>query len=101
MPDEARKHLTDAFGGRRVTPPSAAERVERERVRTLIQSVASCYNSLAAQEPDPDRRAELVAQVAVQDEELRRLDQLSDAERRTVISTYPKLLAQLRAELDG
>ncbi|GAA1152986.1 hypothetical protein GCM10009630_59200 [Kribbella jejuensis] len=101
MPDEVRKRLTDALGGRPVPPHGPAERVERERVRTLLQSVASCYNSLAARETDPERRAELVAQVGFQDNELRRLDAMSGAERRTVISTYPELLARLRAELDG
>jgi hypothetical protein len=100
MPHEPHKHLTDALGGRRIAPPSDEERIERERVRNLIQSVGSCYNSLVSQETDPDRRAELVAKVAFHNDELRRLDTMSGAERRTVISTYPALLARLRAELE-
>ncbi|MGW5192218.1 hypothetical protein ACWEOO_23445 [Kribbella sp. NPDC004138] len=101
MPDELTKHITEALGGRRVEPLGHEERVERERVRTLVQSVASIYNSLVAQATDPDRRAELVERLAYHDGELRRLDAMPAAERRTVIGTYPELLARLRAELDG
>lgn len=100
MPDGDGKHLTAALGGQPVEPLSHAERVERERVRNLVRSVASCYNSLVGQATDPDRRAELVEQLAFHDAELRRLDAMPGAERRTVISTYPALLARLRAELD-
>jgi hypothetical protein len=101
MPDGDGKHITAALGGIPAEPLSDAERVERERVRNLVQSVASCYNSLASQATDPDRRAELVARLDFHDDELRRLDAMPAAERRTVISTYPGLLARLRAELDG
>ena len=101
MPDGDGKHLTAALGGQPVEPSSDAERVERERVRTLIQSVASCYNSLVAQASDAARRAELAERLAFHDAELRRIDAMPGAERRTVIGTYPALLARLRAELDG
>ncbi|TCC31319.1 hypothetical protein [Kribbella sindirgiensis] len=101
MPDEPRKHLTDAVGGRAGVPLSDVERVEWERARNLVQSVASCYNSLVSQATDPDRRAELAAELAFHDGELRRLGTMSGAERRTVIGTYPDLLARLRTELDG
>jgi hypothetical protein len=100
MPDEPRKHLTEAIGGRLVEPLTHEQREEQERVRNLVRSVASCYNSLVGQATDPDRRAELVEQLAFHDAELRRLDVMPVAERRTVIGTYPALLARLRAELD-
>ncbi|WP_350274451.1 hypothetical protein [Kribbella sp. HUAS MG21] len=94
------KHLTEALGGQPVEPLSAAERLERERVRNLVQSVAACYNSLVGQATDPDRRAEFAERLAFHDAELRRIDTMPAAERRTVLSTYPELLARLRAELD-
>ncbi|MEV6271273.1 hypothetical protein AB0L64_29200 [Kribbella sp. NPDC051936] len=100
MPDEPAKHISEALGGRPVEPLSDAERVEWERVRNLVQSVASCYNALVAQATDPGRRAELSERLAVHDAELRRIDAMPAAERRTVISTYPELLTRLRAELD-
>jgi len=100
MPDEPAKHISEALGGRPVEPLSDAERVERERVRNLVQSVASCYSSLVAQATDPGRRAELSERLAGHDAELRRIDTMPTAERRTVIGTYPELLTRLRAELD-
>jgi hypothetical protein len=45
------RHITEALGGQPGEPLSPAERVERERVRTLIQAVASCCNTLATREP--------------------------------------------------
>lgn len=101
MPDEPTKHITEALGGRLIPPMSHAEREEREAVRNLIQVVASCYNSLVSRETDIERRAELVAKLAFHDDEFRRIGAMSGAERRTVIDTYPELLARLRAELDG
>ncbi|MET9274366.1 hypothetical protein [Kribbella sp. NPDC003557] len=101
MPHEPTNHITEALGGRRVEPLSHEERVERERVRTLVQSVASCYSSLVAQTSDADRRAELAERLAFHDAELRRIDAMPGAERRIVIGTYPALLTRLRAELDG
>jgi len=101
MPDGDPKHLAAALGGQPVEPLSDAERVERERVRNLVQSVASCYNSLVSRTTDSVRRAEFAERLAFHDAELRRLDAMPAAERRTVISTYPALLARLRAELDG
>jgi len=70
MPDEPAKHISEALGGRPVEPLSDAERVERERVRNLVQSVASCYSSLVAQATDPGRRAELRAGRALGDEKI-------------------------------
>jgi hypothetical protein len=101
MPDGDEKHLTAALGGQPGEPLSHEERVERERVRTLLQSVASCYNSLVAQETDADRRAELFTLLAFHDDEVRRQGGMSAEERREVIRTYPALLDRLRAELDA
>jgi hypothetical protein len=101
MPDGEGKHLTAALGGHPGEPLTHEERVERERVRTLLQTVASCYNSLASQEVDPERRAELVAKLAFHDGEVRRQGAMSAEERREVIGTYPALLDRLRAELDA
>lgn len=97
MPDGGEKHLTAALGGQPGEPLSHEERVERERVRTLLQSVASCYNSLVARAPTEERRAKL----AFHDEEVRRQSGMSAEERREIIRTYPALLERLRAELDA
>ncbi|MFD3406174.1 hypothetical protein ACFWUU_36150 [Kribbella sp. NPDC058693] len=100
MPDgeEPRKHITEALGGRYVAP-SDEERVERERVRNLIQAVLSCYRALVSQEADETRRAELQAEEALYTEESRRQISMSAAERQEVLRTYPDLLARLRADL--
>jgi hypothetical protein len=101
MTDEPGKHLTEALGGEPTGPIGPEERIEYERARNLIRSVASCYNSLAVRETDPQRQAELVARRNFQDDEFRRIGTMADAERRTVLGTYPELLARLRAELDA
>ncbi|MEI8412809.1 MULTISPECIES: hypothetical protein [unclassified Kribbella] len=101
MADEPGKHITEALGGRHVAPLSDEERVEQERVRNLIQSVASCYNSLVSQESDPARKAELTEKRAFYQAEFRRHTTMSAQQRRDVIQTYPALLRQLRAELDA
>lgn len=95
------RHITEALGGRPVTPLSDAERVERERARNLIQAVASCYHTLVVHESDTGRRTRLSAELAFHDGELRRLDSMSAEERREVIRTYPELLPRLRAEIDA
>ncbi|MGW6277239.1 hypothetical protein [Kribbella sp. NPDC055071] len=101
MPDGEEKHLTTALGGVPGEPLSPDDRVERERVRTLLQSVASCYNSLVARETDADRQAELATQLALHDDQVRRQNALSAEERREIIRVYPALLDRLRAELDA
>lgn len=99
MPDEEpRKHITEALGGRH-TPQPDAERVERERVRNLIQAVLSCYHGLVSQETDEARLAELRTREAFYTEEFRRHVSLSADERQEVLRTYPDLLTRLRAEL--
>lgn len=101
MPNEQPgKHITEALGGRYVAPPSDAERVERERVRNLIQAVLSCYHGLVSQETDEVELVELRAQEAFYTEELRRHVSLSAEERQEVLRTYPDLLARLRAGLE-
>jgi hypothetical protein len=95
------EHISEALGGRPVAPLSDEERVERERVRNLIQTVAACYHTLVVHELDTGRRTELTAKLAFYDDEYRRLDQMSPEERREVIRTYPELLQRLRAEIDG
>jgi hypothetical protein len=95
------KHITGELGGRPSGPLSDEERTERERVRNLIQSVASCYNTLASAETDPDSKAELTAKLAFYDGEFRRRDKLSAEERSEVLRTYPETLRQLRAEIGG
>jgi hypothetical protein len=101
MPDgqEPGKHITEALGGRPDRPPSGDERVERERVKNLIQSVASCYNTLVNAETDADRRTELAAKLAFYDDEYRRRATMSAEERREVLRTYPETLRRLRAEI--
>jgi acyl-CoA reductase-like NAD-dependent aldehyde dehydrogenase len=101
MPDgkELGKHITEALGGRADGPPGDEERVERERVRNLIQAVASCYNTLVTSETDPDRKADLAAKLAVYDDQFRRRATLSAEERREVLRTYPETLRRLRAEI--
>jgi hypothetical protein len=101
VPDQPEgRHVTEALGGRPVAPLSDQERVERERVRNLIQSVASCYNTLLSQETDGDRTAELTAKLAFYDDEFRRRDSMTAEERRDVLRTYPEMLRRLRAETD-
>ncbi|WP_371403888.1 hypothetical protein OHA10_39345 [Kribbella sp. NBC_00662] len=99
MPDEPNKHITEALGGEFIPPLSHEERKERERVRNLIQGVATRYNSLVHLETDDARRAELVAQRAYYDEEFRRQESMSPEERQEVLRTYPDILARLRADL--
>ena len=78
VPDQPEgRHVTEALRGRLVAPLSDQERVERERVRNLIQSVASCYNTLLSQETDADRTAELTAKLAFYDDEFRRRDSMT------------------------
>ncbi|MEU8221152.1 hypothetical protein [Kribbella sp. NPDC048915] len=101
MSDESKKHLTDALGGQPIPPPSAAERVERERVYNLVRGVLTCYNSLIARETDEARRAELEAEQKIYTDEFRRHAAMTAAERRVVLAEYPELLARLQAELDG
>ncbi|GAA1595531.1 hypothetical protein GCM10009789_56910 [Kribbella sancticallisti] len=96
---EPGKHITEALGGRAGGALSDEERTERERVRNLIQSVASCYNSLVSAETDPERRAELAAKLAFYDGQFRRRGTLSAEERDEVIRTYPETLRRLRAEI--
>jgi hypothetical protein len=98
MPDEPKKHLTEALGGTPVPPLSHEEREERERVRNLIQAVRIRYNGLVGRETDSERRAELVAKRAHYDEEYRRQTSMTAAERQEVLRTYPEILAALRAE---
>ncbi|TCO44509.1 hypothetical protein EV646_110223 [Kribbella antiqua] len=100
MPEGERKHIAEALGGDPVVPPNDEERVERERVRNLIETVAACYHTLANRELDTGRRTELTAKLAFYDAELRRLHSMSADERREVIRTYPELLRRLRAEID-
>lgn len=83
------KHIAEQLGGRPGGPLSDEERTERERVRNLIQSVASCYNSLVSTETDPDRKAELGAKLAFYDAEFRRRSTMSAEERSDVLRTYP------------
>ncbi|MFI7064695.1 hypothetical protein ACIBL3_27130 [Kribbella sp. NPDC050124] len=97
--DEAREHITSALGGSPGEPLSDEERVERERVRNLIQAVAACYNTLVSQETDTGRRTDLVAKLSFHDEEFRRRDTLTPAERAEILRTYPELLERLRAEI--
>lgn len=101
MPDseESRKHIAEALGGRPGAPLSDAERVERERVRDLIQAVAACYNTLASRETDTGRRTGLVAKLSFHDDEFRRRETMSAEERAEVLRTYPDLLDRLRAEI--
>lgn len=98
-PDSEGKHLSERLGGRPGGPLSDAERIERERVRNLIQSVASCYNSLVSTETDPDRKAELEAKLARHDVEFRRRATMSAGERSEILRTYPELLRRLRTEI--
>ena len=97
--DEPGKHITEALGGRAIAPLSHQERVERERVRNLIQGVLSCYNSLISQEPDENRGAELAAKRAFYTDKFRRRVTMSAEERDEVLRTYPEILGRLRAEL--
>lgn len=101
MPDgePGRKHITEALGGRAVAPLSDHDRVDRERVRDLVQAVASCCNTLVARQATPS--AELMARLDFHDAEYRRRDTMTAAERAEVIRSYPDLLAELRAEIDG
>jgi hypothetical protein len=99
--DEPAKHISEALGGSRREPVTADVRVERERVRNLVQSVAACYNSLAGQARESARRDELEQERDRYDRELRRVAVMSAAERRVVLAEYPELLARLRAQLDG
>jgi hypothetical protein len=101
MPDseEPRKHITEALGGERIAPLSHEERKERERVRTLIQTVASSYNTLVSLETDEQRRAELIAKRSFYDEEFRRRGSMTAEERQEVLRTYPEILAGLRTDL--
>ncbi|MET9274364.1 hypothetical protein [Kribbella sp. NPDC003557] len=101
MPDgeAGRKHITEALGGRAVAPLSDDDRVERERVRDLVQAVAGCYHTLVAQQAGAN--AELAAKLDFHDAEFRRRDTMSAAERAEVLRSYPALLAELRAEIDG
>jgi hypothetical protein len=101
MPEGEGKHITEALGGRPGAPLSDDERVERERVRNLIQTVAACYHTLVNHELDTGRRTELTAKLAFYDAEFRRLDSMSAEERREVIRTYPEILRRLRAEIDA
>lgn len=95
------KHIAEELGGRAVAPSSDEERVERERVRNLVQSVGSAYNSLLSRETDQERKTELAAKVAFHDDEFRRRDAMTAEERQAVLRTYPEVLRQLRAELDS
>ncbi|MEU4195715.1 hypothetical protein AB0E69_27695 [Kribbella sp. NPDC026611] len=99
MPEEPRKHITEAVGGRFVAPLSHEERAEHERVRTLLRAVMSAYNGLIGTAIDESRRAELEAELAVHTERFRRVVGLSAEERAEVLRTYPDLLARLRADL--
>jgi hypothetical protein len=96
VPDQ---HSTEALGGLPGEPQSPEERVERERVGLLIQTVAACYNTLVNRETDTGRRAELVAKLSFYDDEFRRRDTMSAEERREILRTYPELLVGLRAEI--
>jgi hypothetical protein len=52
VPDQPEgRHVTEALGSRPVAPLSDQERVERERVRNLIQSVASATTPCSASRP--------------------------------------------------
>ncbi|GAA1571191.1 MULTISPECIES: hypothetical protein [Kribbella] len=99
MPDEHNKHITEALGGQYIPPMTHEERKERERVRNLIEGVATCYNSLVHLETDDARRDELLAKRAHYDEEFRRRGSMTPEERQEVLRTYPALLSQLRTEL--
>ncbi|MFD7157650.1 hypothetical protein ACFV9C_23830 [Kribbella sp. NPDC059898] len=99
MPDERKQHITEALGGNLIPPMTHEERKERERVFNMIQGVATRYNSLVNLETDEERRADLIAQRAHYDEEFRRQNSMSAAERQEVLRTYPEILAQLRAQL--
>jgi hypothetical protein len=99
MPEEPKKHITEALGGQFVPPPSDAERKERERVYNLIRGVLTCYNSLIALETDEARKSELEAKRTFYTDEFRRHVGMTDAERADVLRTYPGVLSQLRAEL--
>jgi hypothetical protein len=100
MPDDEQpgKHLAEALGGQQVAPMPAVERVERERVRNLIQAVLSCYHGLVGQESDETRRAELQEKEAFYTEEFRRHASMSAADRQQVLTFYPDLLTRLRAD---
>ena len=93
------KHITEALGGSPGAPRSDEERVERERVRNLIQTVAACYNTLVSRETDTGRRTDLVAKLSFYDDEFRRRDTMTAEERAEVLRTYPELLEHLRAEI--
>ena len=94
------KHIVERLSGRPGGAPSNEERTERERVRNLIQSVASCYNTLVSTETDPDRKAELATELAFYDAEFRRRATMSAGERSEVLRTYPETLRRLRAAID-
>ncbi|MGW7684850.1 hypothetical protein ACWGID_29185 [Kribbella sp. NPDC054772] len=101
MPDDPQQHITEALGGAPLAPLTAVERIEQERVRTLIQTVASCYNSLVARESDEARRTELVEHRDRADDAYHRVSSMSAEERAEVLATYPELLTRLRGDLDA
>jgi hypothetical protein len=99
MPDEPRKHITEALGGRPLAPLGDAERVEAERVRVLIRAVLSAYSALISAEGDGARRVELETRRGVYTEVFRRRVGLLADERAEILRTYPGLLDALRADL--